>query len=117
MDDLLGYESDDELAENDVVNSQQRARQVLIDTTRKDLERNFERADLKKHDVFIVSADVIFSLVTDKALTGNKTNLAFDEVRLMEAILKMEHAQRYGKQASAKNRTILAKDNMILRYW
>ena len=39
---------------------------MLINTTRKNLEDSFEKAELNKHDSFIVFGSVIFSLVTTK---------------------------------------------------
>ena len=93
----LGYDEDED--DDDFDEHQREAQQKLIDSTRKNFKDNLEKAELNKHhEVFIVSASVIFSLVTDNP---NKTIPAIDEVRLMEALLKMAHARRYGTQASA----------------
>jgi hypothetical protein len=97
----IGYDENDDNADDDFDDFQRQARQLLIDTTRKNLEDNLEKSELKKHDVFIVTGSVIFSLVNAKAI--KKTTPAIDEVRLMESILKMAHARRYGTQASTKN--------------
>ena len=111
----LGYDENDEDADDAFGDYQKRARQLLIDTTKKNLEDNLEKAKLNKYDVFIVSGRVIFSLVTEKAL--KKTTPEIDEVRLMEAVLKMAYARRYGTQASAKNHwhSTLAMNN-VARY-
>ena len=87
----LGYDSD---ADDYFDDYQRRARQLLIDTTRKNVEENLEEAGLNKHDVFIVTSSVIFSLINAKA--PKKSTLQIDEVRLMEKILKMAHVRRYG---------------------
>ena len=107
----LGYDEDDEDAVDDFDDYQKRARQLLIDITRKNVERNLEKAELNKHDVFIVSAGVFYSLVTRKA--RKNTALAIDEARLMKAFLKEAYARRYGTQASAKNHSILVEDNVF----
>jgi hypothetical protein len=112
----IGYDENDDDADDDFDNYQRKARQLLIDTTRTNLEENLKKAELNKYDVFIVSGSVIFSLVNAKAL--KKTTPAVDEVRLIEAILKMAHARRYGTQASAmiqvpKNHSTLVKENVV----
>ena len=110
----LGYDESDEDADDAFGDYQKRARQLLIDTTTKNLEDNLKKAELDKHDVFIVSGNVIFSLVTNKTL--KKTNTEIDEVRLAEAFLKMACARRYASetQTSAKNSLTLVrvKDNL-----
>ena len=112
----IGYDENDDEADDKFDDYQRRARQLLIDSTRKNLEDNLEKAELKKHDVFIVSGSVLFSLVTGKGI--KKTTLAIDEVRLMETILKTAHARRYGTRASAaKNHSTLVKNNVVrVRY-
>jgi len=104
----IGYDEYDDDADFD--DYQGRARQLLIDTTRKNLEGNLEKAELKKHDVFIVSGSVIFSLVA--AAKRIKATAVIDEARLMESILKMAHARRYGTQAPAKNHSTIVKNNV-----
>ena len=74
---------------------------MLIDTTRKDLEQNLEKAELTKRDVFVVSGSVIYSLVTAKG--NKKTAPAIDEVRLVETILKTAYERRYGTRLAARN--------------
>ena len=106
----IGYDENDDDTDEDFDDYQRRARQLLIDATRKNLEDNLEKVGLNKHDVFLVSGSVIFSLVT--ATKGHKTTPAIDEARLMESMLMMAYARRYGTQVSAKNHSILVKDNM-----
>ena len=65
----LGYDKDDDDASDHYNDYQTRARQLLIDTTRKNLEQNLKIAELAKRDVFIVSNKVLYSLVTAK---GNR---------------------------------------------
>ena len=91
----------DDNADDDFDDFQRQARQLFIDSTKKNLEDNLEKAELNKHDVFIVSSSVIFSLVNGKAI--KKTTPEIDEARLMESILKMAHTRRYGPQASTEN--------------
>ena len=88
----IGYDEYDDV-EYDFDDYQRRAGKLLIDTTRKKFESNLEKAELKKHDVFIVCCRVIFSLVTGKGL--KKATLAIDEARLMESFSKIAHARRY----------------------
>ena len=89
----LGYDENDDVADEDFDDYQRQARQLLIDTTRKNLEGNLAKAELKRHDVYIVSGNAIFSLVTGKRL--KKTALEIDEARLMESFSKIAHARRY----------------------
>ena len=101
----LGYDENDDDVVDDFDDYQRRARQLLIDATRKNLDDNLEMAKLDKHDVFIVSSNVIFSLVTGKG--HRKTAPAIDETRLMENVLKMAYTRLYGAQASAMNHSTL----------
>jgi Mg2+/Co2+ transporter CorC len=96
----IGYdENEDNADDDDFDDFQRRARQLLIDTTRKNLEDNLQKAELNKRDVFIVTGSVISSLVNAKAI--KKITPAIDEARLMESILKTAHTRRYyGTQAS-----------------
>ena len=106
----IGYDENDDDTDDDFDDYQRRARQLLIDATRKNLEDNLEKVGLNKHDVFLVSGSVVFSLVTAKGY--KKTTPAIDEARLMESMMRMAYARRYGTQASAKNHSTLVKDNM-----
>ena len=97
----IGYDENDDNADDDFDDYQRRARQLLIDSSRKNLECNLEKAELKKHDVFIVTGRVIFSLVNLIAI--KKTTPLIDEVRLMESIFKVAYERRHGTQTSTKN--------------
>jgi hypothetical protein len=110
----LGYDENDDDADDDYHDYQTRARKLLIDKTRKNLEDNLKKAELGKHDVFIVSSSVIFSLVTDKGNKKKKTTPPIDEARLIETILKIAHSRRYGTQAPAKKHSTLVKDNIAM---
>jgi hypothetical protein len=106
----IGYDEYDDNADVDLDDYQRRARQLLIDATKKILEDNLKKAELNKNDVFIVTSSVILSLVNSKAT--KKTTPAFDEVRLIESILKMAHTRRYGThwQAFAKKYSTIVKN-------
>ena len=113
-----GYDENDrdDIADEEFDDLQRRARQLLIDSTKKNLEDNLKKVELDKRDVFIVSSSVIFSIVNGKAI--KKIPPLIDEARLMESILKTAHARRYGTQTSnTKNHSTLrvVKDN-IVRY-
>ena len=97
----LGYDENDDDASDHYPDYQARARQLLIDTTRKNLEQNLEMVGLAKRDVFIVSNSVVYSLVTAKG--NKKTPPAIDEVRLVEIILKTAYERRYGTRLAAGN--------------
>ena len=109
----LGYDETDDDADDVFDDCQSQARQLLIDTTRMNLEENLQKAELNKHEVFIVSGSAIFSLVTGKG--HKKTAPAIDEARLMETILKMAHARRYGTRTSARNHSthFSGKENVV----
>ena len=99
----LGYdENDDSEPEDEYDGYQARARQILIDSTRENLEINLEKAELAKHDVFIVSESVIYSRVTGK-WNKKDTQTPIDEARLVETLLKIAHSRRYGTQTPPKN--------------
>ena len=105
----LGYDENDDDADDSFGVHQKRARQLLVDATKKNLDDNLKKAELGKHEVFVVSGNVIFSLVTGKPL--KKTATEIDEVRLVDSFLKMAHTRRYGTKASAKT---LVMDNLVV---
>ena len=96
-----GYDENDDDASDHYHDYQARARRLLIDTTRKNLEQNLEKAELTKREVFIVLSSVIDSLVTAKG--NKKTPPAIDEVRLVETILKTAYERRYGTRLVVRN--------------
>ena len=81
-------------------NHQAKARQLLIDNTRKNLEANLTKAgaELVNRDVFI---DIIYSLVAKPE--DKKNSLAIDEERLIETVLTVAHKRQYGSQIPGKN--------------
>ena len=107
----LGYDENDEDAEDEYYGYQARAREILIDSTRKNLKANLEKAELAKRDVFIVSGSVIYSLVTGK-WNKRDTQTPIDETRLVETVLKIAHSRRYGTHAPPKNHLAIVKDNL-----
>jgi hypothetical protein len=110
----LGYDKKNNYyADDDLADYRTRARQLLIDSTRKNLEDNLKKAELNKHDVFIVSNNVIFSLVTAKE--PKKT--VVDEAHLLESFLRTAHARRYGpgSQASANHSTLVRVEDNVVR--
>ena len=107
----IGYDENDDNADDDFDGFIRRAGQVLIDATKKNLEDNLEKAELNKHDVFIVTGSVLSSLVNGKAI--KKTTPEIDEARLMESILRTAQTRRYGTQASTKNHSTLLKNKIV----
>jgi hypothetical protein len=96
-----GYDENDDNADDDFDSHQVRARQLLIDTTRHNLKTNLEKAKLANREVFIVSSSAIYSLITGKV--NKKKTLPIDEAHLIDNVLKIAYAQRYGNQAPAKD--------------
>lgn len=83
----------------------QQARQMFINSTRGDFEKNLQKAQLTKRDVFIVSSIVMRALVT-KRCNSKISNMMIDEARLLEAVSKETYA-RLGKDYST-----VVKQNM-----
>ena len=52
-------------------------------------------------DVFIVSRDIIYSLVAEPE--DEKSSLAIDEERLIETVLTVARKRQYGSQIPGKN--------------
>ena len=59
------------------------ARQLLIDSTKKNLEKNLEKANLAKRQVFIISKSSMHALMTEKWNWRNATNV-IDESNLLQ---------------------------------
>ena len=94
--------------ENENLNDEyyKQARQMFVDSTRRDFEKNLQKSLLTKRDVFIVSSNVMRALVT-KRCNSKTTNMMIDEARLLEAVLKEAYA-RLGKDYSS-----VVKQSMI----
>lgn len=120
IEDLRDKKNDDDSEsdsdDRDNVNDYQtQARQQLIDSTKKSVERNLKEARLANRDVFIVSRHVIFSLVTAKG--HKKIPPAIDEVRLMETIMMSAYARRYGNQAADIEDHLLTNSSPLALTW
>ena len=75
------------------------ARQLLIDSTKKNLDKNLEKANLAKRQVFIISRCSMHALMTEKWNWRNEANM-IDEANLLQAVLKAAYSRRYGPQVS-----------------
>ena len=75
------------------------ARQLLIDSTKKNLDKNLEKANLAKRQVFIISRSPMHALMTEKWNWRNEANM-IDEANLLQAVLKAAYSRRYGPQLS-----------------
>jgi len=64
------------------------ARQTFMHSTRRDFERNLQKAQLTMRDVFIVSNIVIRALVNKTCNHSKVSDMMIDEARLLEAVLK-----------------------------
>ena len=84
----------------------QEARRIFIESTRGDFEKNLQKAQLTKRDIFIVASIVMHALVT-KRCNSKISNMMIDEARLLEAVLNETYA-RLGKDYST-----VVKQNMI----
>ena len=82
------------------------ARQIFINFTRGDFEKNLQKARLTKRDVFIVSSIVMRALVT-KRCNSKISNMTIDEARLLEAVMKEAYARL------DKDYSTVVKQNMI----
>jgi len=109
--DQFGYDENEEDAVEQYEKHHSAARQILIDSTRKNLDKNLEKANLVKRQVFIVCQSSMHALVTDKWNWRTAVN-TIDEANLLQAVLKAAHSRRYGIQASAKDHSTVVKQNM-----
>jgi len=111
MQDLRDKNDDD--SDDDVDDYRTQARQLLIDSTKNNVEKNLKEARLAERDVLIISSRVILSLVTAKWYKKNPP--AIDEVRLLETISMSAHARRYGNQAAGiENHLLTNSDSLAL---
>ena len=111
LEDEFGYDESDEVALEIYKKHHSAARQLLIDSTRKDFDKNLEKANLTKREVFIISRSSMCALMTEKWNWRNEGNV-IDEANLVEAVLKAAYARRYGAQASTKDHSNIVKQNM-----
>ena len=80
------------------------ARQLLIDSTKKDLDKNLEKANLEKRQVFIISRSSMHALMTEKWNWRNAGNV-IDEANLLQAVLEAAYSRRYGAQVTTKDQS------------
>jgi len=109
--DQFGYDDYEEDAVEKYKRYHSAARQLLINSTRKNLTENLEKANLADREVFIVSNSSMHSVITEK-WNGRTAANVIDEAQLLQAVLKAAHARRYGAQASAKDHSTVVKRNM-----
>jgi hypothetical protein len=111
LEDEFDYDESDEDALEIYKEHHSAARQLLIDSTRKDLDKNLEKANLAKREVFIISRSSMYALITQKLNWRNAANM-IDEANLLEAVLKAAYDRRYGAQTSTKDHSNVVKQNM-----
>jgi hypothetical protein len=99
------FESDED---NGNEESYKQARQIFIHSTKRDLDKNLQKAGLTKQDVFMVSSIVVRALVNNRC-NSRISNSMIDEARLLEAVLKETCARL------RKDYCTVVKQNMILR--
>jgi hypothetical protein len=81
------------------------ARQLLIDSTKMDLDKNLEKANLAKRQVFIISKSSMHALMTEKWNWRNTANV-IDEANLLQAVLKAAYSRRYGAQLEVSTKDL-----------
>lgn len=111
LEDEFGYDENEEDAIENYKKLHATARQSLIDSTKKDLDKNLEKANLAKRQVFIISRGSMHALMTDKWNWRNTANV-IDEANLLQAVLKSAYTRRYGVHASSKDHSTVVKQNM-----
>lgn len=86
------------------------ARQLLIESTKKDLDKNLKTANLAKRQVFIISRSSMHALMTEKWNWRNAANV-IDEANLLQAVLKAAYSRRYASsaQGSTKDHSAVVK--------
>lgn len=100
--DNFGYNQNEKGAVEIYKRHHSAARQLLIDSTKKDLDKNLEKANLAKRQVFIISRSSMHALMTDKWNWRNAANV-IDEANLLQAVLNAAYSRRYGAQVSTKD--------------
>ena len=99
LEDNFDYDESEEGAVEIYKRHHSAARQLLIDSTKKNLDKNLEKANLAKRQVFIISRNSMHALMTEKWNWRNEGNL-IDEANLLQAVLKAAYSRRYGAQLS-----------------
>ena len=86
--------------------SYKRAQQIFIHSTKGDFEKNLQKGQLTKREVFIVSSIVLRAIVNRK-WNSKISDMIIDEARLLELVLK-ETCSRLRKDYST-----VVEQNMI----
>jgi len=87
LEDKFGYDESEEDAVEKYKKHHSAARQLLIDSSRKNFNKHLEKANLTKRDVFIISRSSMYALMTAKWSWRTAANV-IDEVNLLQAVLK-----------------------------
>lgn len=95
LEDNFDYDESEEGAVEIYKRHHSAARQLLIDSTKKNLDKNLEKANLAKRQVFIISRNSMHALMTEKWNWRNEGNV-IDEANLLQAVLKAAYSRRYG---------------------
>ena len=95
MGDQFGYDEGEEDAVEKYKEHHSAARQLFIDSTRKNLDENLEKANLAKREVFIISSGSMHALLTEKWNWRSTANV-IDEKNLFRAVLRAARTRRYG---------------------
>ena len=99
LEDQFDYDETEEDAVEIFKRHHSAARQLLIDSTKKNLANNLKKANLAKRQVFIISRSSMHALMTERWNWKNEANL-IDEANLLQAVLKAAYSRRYGAQVS-----------------
>lgn len=113
MGDQFGYDESEEDAVENYKKHQPAARRLLIDSTKKNLDKNLELANLADRQVFIVSRGSMHAFMTEQWNWKTAANV-IDEANLIQAVLQAAHARRYGAQAPIKDHSTVIKQNMVV---
>ena len=97
LEDEFGYDESEENAVEDYKRHRLAARQLLIDSTKKNLNKNLKKANLATRRVFIISRSSMHALMTEKWNWRNAANV-IDEADLLQAVLKAAYTRRYDAQ-------------------
>ena len=108
LEDKFDYDESEEDAVEIYKRHHSAARQLLIDSTKKNLDKNLEKANLAKRQVFIISRNSMHALMTEKWNWRNTANV-IDEANLLQAVLKAAYSRRYDAQASTRDHPTVVK--------
>jgi hypothetical protein len=108
LDDKFDYDESEKDAITIYKRHHSAARQLLIDSTKNDLDKNLEKANLAKRQVFIISRSSMYALMTEKWSWRNAANV-IDEADLLQAVLNAAYSRRYGAQVTAKDQATVVK--------